>query len=242
MNEKNFTENEYLQRGACVECNAKAGIGKKHYRHFSCFMAICLLLIGSVLSFPLCAAEPDAQKAAISAGVAAGTDISVIMQNAVAAGMTPEQAVKAIVIAGADPGRVVYEAITAKYLDKDVVKGVAAAVHHLYCADTSVTATTCSAQVSVIVSAAQQAGVSVDQINSFLADAGTPATVVASANTQSSQNPAPAEGYTVPVAAAPLTAGVGVGGGSGPIGGGGAPIGGSSVGAPQTKQASPHKP
>lgn len=240
MNQRAVTENEYLQRGACDKCSAKSGIGKKQYR-YACIMALLLLLIGSVLSFPLCAAEPDAQKAAISAGVAAGTDISVIMQNAVAAGMTPEQAVMAIVIAGADPGRVVYEAIAAKYLDKDVVKGVAAAVHQLYCADTSVTATTCSAQVSTIVSAAQQAGVSADQINGFLADAGTPATVVASANTQSSQNPAPAEGYTAPVAAAPLTAAIG--GGSGPIGGGGgAPIGGSGVGAPQTKAASPHKP
>lgn len=240
MNQQAVTENEYLQSGACDKCCAKSGIGKKQYR-YACFMALLLLLIGSVLSFPLCAAEPDAQKAAISAGVAAGTDISVIMQNAVAAGMTPEQAVKAIVIAGADPGRVVYEAITAKYLDKDVVKGVAAAVQQLYCADTSVTATTCSAQVSTIVSAAQQAGVSADQINGFLADAGTPATVVASANTQSSQNPAPAEGYTAPVAAAPLTAAVG--GGGGPIaGGGGAPIGGAAVGAPPTKQASQYKP
>ncbi len=225
MNEKNFTENEYLQRGACVKFNAKTGIGKKYYRHFSCFMAICLLLIGSVLSFPLCAAEPDAQKAAISAGVAAGTDISIIMQNAVAAGMTPEQAVEAIVMAGADPGRVVYEAITAKYSDEAVVKGAAAAVLQLYGAD--------SAQVSAIVSAAIQAGASASQVNSALASAGVPPTVIATANTQSAQSPAPAEGYTAPVAPAPLTAAVG---------GGSVPIGGSGVGAPPTKQASPYKP
>jgi len=232
MNQQVVTKNEYLQRGACDKCSAKSDIGKKQYR-YACIMALLLLLIGSVLSFPLCAAEPDAQKAAISAGVAAGTDISIIMQNAVAAGMTPEQAVEAIVMAGADPGRVVYEAITAKYSDEAVVKGAAAAVQQLYGAD--------SAQVSAIVSAAIQAGASASQVNSALASAGVPPTVIATANTQSAQSPAPAEGYTAPVAPAPLTAAVG--GGGGPIGGGGgAPIGGSGVGAPPTKQASPYKP
>ena len=231
MNEQSVTEIEYLQWGACVKCNAESGIWKKQYRYFTCMMAFFVLLIGSVLSFPLCAAEPNAQQAAIAADVAAGTDVSVIIQNAVAAGMTTQQAVEAIVMAGADPGRVVYEAITAGYSAEAVVRGAAAAVLAQNSADTSSTAF--SAQVSVIISAAFQAGASASQINGWLADAGMPATVIASANTQASQSPAPAEGYTAPAAVAPLTA---------VIGGGGVSVGGSSIGAPQTRPASPYVP
>ena len=245
MNEQSVTGIERLQRSARVACRAEFGIGKKQYGYFTCMPALFLLLIGSVLSSPLYAAvpeapkvaiaagaaEPDAQQAAIAAGVAAGTDISVIIQNAVAAGMTTEQAVEAIVTAGADPGRVVYEAITAKYPAETVVKCTAAAVNHQYCADT--TLTPCSARVCTIVAAAIQAGESEINIHSWIASAGMPPTVIANAGAQACQGSAPVEGYSAPVAAAPLTA---------VIGGGGAPIGGSSVGAPGTQTASPSKP
>lgn len=205
--------------------------GKNQHAYFACMTVFFFLLASVMLSSPLRAADLDTAKAAIAAGVAAGTDVSVIMKDAIAAGMTTEQAADALVTAGADPGRVVYEAITAKYADEAVIKGVAGAVFRQHCTDSTLTSP-CAGQASAIISAGLQAGLTVPQINGWLAAAGFPPTVVASANTQVFQSPGPAEGYTAPTSGAPLTS---------IIGGGGGPIGGSSIGSP-TKPASPTKP
>jgi predicted benzoate:H+ symporter BenE len=219
MKVKTVTGIEYLQWGACANCKAVSGKGKKRYRYIASIMAISLLLISGVFSVSLYAAVPT--QAAITADVAAGTDVATIISNAVAAGMTVQKAVESIVKAGADPAAVVYRAITAGYPAQDVIKGAAAGI------DSS-----SPGQVAKIVSAARQAGVSESDINSWLASAGVSASVIASAGTLATQSPASVQGYSAPRSDIPLT---GIIGGSGIGGGGGG-------GAPPTKQASPSKP
>ena len=185
-------------------------------------------------------AEQTSVVKAIAADVAAGGDIAVIIGNAVAAGMTVAAAVEAIVTAGADPGRVAYAAITANYSAADVVTGATAAI-----AKTALSDAALQAQVTTIVSTARQAGASESQVNGALVAAGVSTTVIANANVQAVQTPAPVYGYTAPVAPPPATTtviGATVGGGAG-----GGAIGGSGVGAPPTsasgtKPASPTKP
>jgi len=222
MNEQSVTGIELLNGSMCAERRTGSGIRKKRYLNSIRIFTFFLVVICSVFNFSVVAADMVTQKAAIAAGVAAGTPISAIINDAVAAGMTPGQAVEAIVMAGADPGKVTYDAITAGYSAEAVVKGAASAVSQQRCADTAI----CSGQTSRIISAAQQAGASSSEINGWLASAGIPPTIIASANTQSSQ------GDYVPSGGTPLTS---------IVAGGGGLIGGSSIGSP-TKQASPTKP
>ena len=215
------------------------------YRYFLCITLIILFLIGSVLSLPLHADDTNTQNAAIAAGVAAGTDVSVIIKDAVAAGMTPEQAVEAIVKAGEDPGRVVYEAITAKYDADAVIKGASVAVSQEFGSGTNASPDAESKAVSAIISAGVQAGVSDSTVQAAVASTGVPPTVIANANTQASGgSPGPAEGYSAPAPPAPPTSniggGTGGGGGGGGSTGGGGTIGGSGIGS--SKPASPYKP
>ncbi len=212
---------------------AEAVVSKEQYRYLAGMLVFILFLLGSVFSFPLCAAaEMDARKAAIAAGVAAGTDISVIIKDAVAAGMTPQQAVEELVAAGADPGRVVYEAITAKYSSEAVIKGASTAVNQKFC--TNPDETPCSTGVNAIITAATQAGESQTTVQGWIASAGISANVIANAGSSGSQNggtKAPVEAYSPPGAPPALTSIIGGGGGS---------IGGSGIGS--TKKASNSNP
>ncbi len=201
-------------------------------------VAACLLMIGVLLPAALCvAAQQDPREAAIAADLAAGTDIAVIIRNAVAAGLSVERAVGALVTAGADPGRVAYVAITANFPASDVVRGASNAVQRMGLSDAAVLT-----QITTIVSAATTAGAAPSQVNSGLSNAGVPPAVIANANARAAS--APVYGYTAPTAPAPATSTV-IGAAVG--GGGGGAIGGSGVGAPptsasRTQPASPTKP
>jgi hypothetical protein len=225
-------------REAHGTCCAESAASNPGMKFLGFWMVLMLFLIGSQFASPLHAAIPDAQKTAIAAGVAAGTDIAVIMQNAVAAGLTPEEAVQELVRAGADPGRVVYEAITAKYSAEIVTKAAAEAVAATSGEDSALL----SNQTAAIYSAALQAGATAGDVNGWLAAANIPPTVIANAGTQSGQTQGPAEGYSAPGQGPALTSLIGgVGGAGGGVGGAGGGIGGAGVGSP-TKPASPTKP
>lgn len=211
MNRQLITSIDWLRRGACVTA--------------------VLLLLCFMLPLTVQAASPqDPRIAAINADVAAGTDIAVIIQNAVAAGLTVQQAVEAIVAAGVDPGRVVYLAILANYPATDVITGAANAVSKMGLSETAF-----QAQITLIVSTARQAGATAGQVNSGLSLTGVSPNIIANANALAARNPAPVFGYTAPTPPAPpMTAGFG-----GPSG---TPIGGSGIGAPPTKAASQTNP
>jgi hypothetical protein len=209
-------------------------MGVKYLWRGTCVMAVLLLLCVMLFSSVQTANAQDARITALNADVAAGTDIAVIIQNAVAAGLTVSQAVEAIVKAGVDPGRVTYAAITANFSPADVVRGAADAVETQGLSDSAF-----QAQITLIDSVARQAGASESQINSGLSSAGVPAGVIANANSQAIQSPAPVFGYTTPYTPPP-TGGIGGTGGTGFIGG-------SGIGAPEnqasgSKPASPSKP
>jgi hypothetical protein len=233
--------NEPLLKGIrCVShrprpaSGTERGIVKKRMA-IAARVAACLLLIGVLVAPPLSAATEDETRiAAITAALAAGTDIAVIIQNAVAAGMALDRAVEVIVGAGVDPGRVVYAAITAGFSASEVVRGAANGVEGRGLTDAGLLT-----QMTTIVQAATQAGATPSQINSGLVNAGIPATVIAAANAGAATSSGPVYGYTAPPGTPPPAGGIGgtFGGGSG-----GGLIGGSGIGAPPTKPASPTKP
>ena len=242
MNKQPVTRQACLQRETYAEYSPESGTGKNHYRYFACIMAIFLLLIGNLFPSPLRAAVTDAQKAAIASGVAGGTDIADIIKNAVASGMTTEEAVEAIIMAGADPGRVVYQAIVAKYSSESVIKGAAAAVNKQYFAETTeTTQASCSSKVSSMLAAAIQAGETETNTRRWMASAGIPLVILA--NASGNGGGAPVEGYSAP--GQPPVEGYSAPAGGGAltsiIGGGGGLIGGSSIGSP-TKPASKTQP
>jgi len=196
------------------------GIGKKRMP-VAARVAACLLLIGVLLPATLCvAAQQDPREAAIVADLAVGTDIAVIIQNAVAAGLTVARAVEVLVTAGADSGRIVYMAITAHFLASDVVCGAANAVQKMGLSDAALLT-----QLATIGSVARQAGASQTEVNTGFTCGGISPPVIASVY-----------GYTAPPGyTVPLTAGIGGGAG-------GSLIGGSGIGKPPTTPASPTVP
>jgi len=204
---------------------------------FAARVAVCLLLIGLLLPAALCvSAQQDPREAAIVADLAGGTDIAVILRNATAAGLSVDRAVEVLVAGGADTGRVVYAAIIAGFTASDVVKGATNAIEGMGLTDAARLT-----QLAMIVSAAQQAGATVEQVNIWLSNAGVPPAVIASANTLAATTPAPVYGYTAPAGSTPPpTAGIGGAFGSATAGGG--LIGGSGIGQPPTGTASRTQP
>nr|MBC8363139.1 hypothetical protein [Candidatus Desulfatibia profunda] len=197
------------------------------------FCIITLLLILSIISSIMLPCPSGAQEgppAWIAADLAAGVSIEEVIQKAVDAGMAVEDAVEALILAGANASQVVYAAITANYPAESVVKGAATAVSKMGLSDTDA-----QAALTVIASAALQAGATQSKVTTGLASAGVSAVVIANAITQALLTPSPVFGYTAPTPPAPPT-------GGGVLGGGGPPIGGSGAGAPPTKVASPTKP
>src|SRR4030042_2730152 len=175
--------------------------------YFSCVMAV-LFLMSMVVSSPLRAAEaPDPRLAQIAADVAAGSDMAIIIQQAVAGGMTVANAVEAVINAGADPGRVVYLAITANYPAESVVQGAITAVLKMGLSDANF-----QNALTLIASTALQAGANSSQIIGGAANAGVADNVIANALAQARLNSAPIFGYTAPAPAGPTTARWNIGG------------------------------
>lgn len=227
------------EKGVTSSHNSKrGGIAK-----FLWSLMTALILTGLVLSMPLGAQERgperDPRQLQLAADLAAGMDIAVIIRNAVAAGLSVEQAIESLVTAGTEPGRVVYSAITAGFPAESVVKGAATAVTKM-----GLSAASFQATMTTIVSVALQAGATASQVNNGARSAGVPAGVIANANVQAAQSPAPVFGYTAPVTPTATTSSV-IGGAVGSRGAG-SNIGGAGVGAPPTeaatKPASPYKP
>ena len=225
-------ENGIINQGGGVSLCEEARIRSNQHRYWASMSVFILFLLGAIFSAPFDAvAEMNAEKAAIAAGVAAGTDISVIMKDTVASGMTVRQVVEELVLAGADPGRVVYEAITAKYATESVIIGVSTAVNQKYGSDPAALTT----NVNAIITAATQAGESQGAVQGFVASAGVSPNIIANAGGSEGGGPkAPVEAYSPP--------GGESGGGAltSIIGGGGANVGGSGIGS--TKTASNTKP
>lgn len=220
--------------------DTKLGIGKKRMPVAARFAA-SLLVIGLMLpTAPCVAAVPNPNEAAIAADLAAGVDITLIIQNAVAAGIPVDRAVEVLVTAGANPGAVVNAAIGANFAAADVTRGAANAVQQMGLSEAAA-----QTQLATIVQAATLAGAPPAQVNSGLSGAGFSATAIANANTNAASLPPPVFGYTAPPAPPTPPTGVIVAGAGG--GGGGGAIGGSGVGAPSTpasgtKPASPTRP
>lgn len=216
--------------------DTERGIGKKRMP-VAARIAGCLLLIGVFLPAALCvAAEQDPREAAIIADLAGGTDIAVIIQNAVAAGLTVVRAVEVLVTANsADSGRVVYMAITAHFLASDVVCGAANAVQRMNPSDAALLT-----QLAMVGSVARQADASQTEVNTGLTCGSISPAVIANANALAAASPPPVYGYTVPPGfTRPPTAGIG---GVFGRGAGGGLIGGSGLGKPPTTPASPTHP
>jgi hypothetical protein len=236
MNDKLLKGIGCVQRWIRPASGTEHGIGKKRMP-FAAWTLVCLILIGVLLPATLCVADQqDPRETAIAADLAAGTDIEVIIQNAVTAGLSVDRAVAAIINAGADPGRVVYAAIIANFAASDVVKGAAAAVAQMGVSD----APSMTRHMAAIIQAATQAGATTSQVNGGLSNAGIPANVIANANSMAASSTPPVYGYTAPPGSPPPT-------GEGTLGGGGGLIGGSGVGAPPssasgTRPASPTQP
>lgn len=214
--------------------DTKRGTGEKGLP-VAAHLAACLLVIGLLLPANLCpAAEQNTAEAAIAADLAAGVEITVIIQNAVAAGLSVENAVAVLVTAGANPGVVVNAAIGAGFSAPNVVQGASNAIQQMGLPDAAVLT-----QMTTIVQAATQAGATPAQVNSGFSNAGVSPTVIANANTNAASTPPPVFGYTAPpTTAAPATAVVGAAAGGG---GGGGLIGGGAIGA-QPTEASGNKP
>ena len=161
----------------------------------------------------------DTREAAIAAELAAGTDFAVIIKNAVNAGMSVDNAVRALVTAGADPGKVTFDAITAKFDPSAVTQGAANGVAAKGLSDAAV-----QGQMATIVQAATQAGATPTQTNTGLSNASVPSTVIANANAIAASSPV--FGYAALPSAGAAGSGVGSGlpvmsGGAGGSGGGG---------------------
>ena len=235
MNEKLLKGIRCVQRWMHPASGTERGIGKKRMP-FAARIAACLLMIGVLLPATLCvAAQQDPREAAIVADLAGGTDIAVIIQNAVAAGLSVERAVDVLVTAGADPGRVVSAAITAGFSASEVVRGAADAVQRMGLSDAALLT-----QMATIVSAARQAGASETAVNTGLSNAGVSPLMIANANARAASMPPPVYGYTAPPGfTRPPTAGTG---GAFGRGAGGGLIGGSGLGKPPTTPASPTHP
>jgi hypothetical protein len=236
-----------IKQEVCMKKQSRNNIGTPGTEHgtwkqtitSSVWIAACFLAITLLLPPTFCFAAPtDPREAAIVADLASGKDIAVIIQNAVAAGITADKAVTVLVAAGADAGRVVYGAISAGFPATDVVHGAAAAASGLGLSEAALLT-----QVTMIISSATQAGANPTQVNSGLSNAGIPATMIANANTLVASAPAPVYGYSSPTPTPPPAAGIGaLAGGSG-----GGMIGGSGIGAPPTpasgnQNASPTRP
>jgi len=158
------------------------------------FIFAVLCLTSLILPFSLSAAgESNTLAASIAADVASGRDVAQIIKSALAGGMSLENAIVAIIQAGANPANVTYLAITAKYPAESVLKGACEAIAKMGLSqDNYLNALT------LIFSAAIQAGASQTQIcNSCLA-VGVDSTLIANACTQASTNQGPVFGYTAP--------------------------------------------
>jgi len=222
MKENMTKEVNFRQRKNSHNSIDKSEIKKAPNLYLSCVVAV-LLLVCMAVSFPLRAAgEQDPVLAQIAADVAAGKDIALIIQQAVAGGMTVANAVEAIVNAGVDPGRVVYIAITANNSAESVVQGAITAVLKMGLSEADF-----QTALTVICSTALQAGANENQITRGARNAGVSNTVIANAIAQAKSNPAPVFGYTAPAPTGPTTSGGG--------------IGGSSMGS-RSRRASPYTP
>lgn len=218
---------------------AKSG-RKVSAKGFLRFLIIALIFISLLPSLSLGAQGgnrgQDPRLLRIAADLAAGTDIAVIIRNAVDAGLSVEKAVESLITAGADPGRVVYLAIAAHYPAEKVLKGAFTAVKKMGLSDIAL-----QEAVNTIVSVALQAGATESQVNSAAMSAGIPAAVIANAIAEATSNPSPVFGYKAPGANTTSIVGNRVG-----APGAGSFIGGSGIGAPPTDAAthpaSPYNP
>ncbi|MFO7667344.1 MAG: hypothetical protein R6V76_12035 [Desulfobacterales bacterium] len=202
MKENISTEGvEFIQRKNRYDFIGNSGIKKAPGIYFvTCVMAL-LFLMSMEVSLPLRAAgQQNPRQALIAADVAAGKDIALIIQEAVAGGMSVANAVEAIVDAGVDPGRVVYIAITANYSAESVVQGAITAVLKMGLSEADF-----QNALTLISSAALQAGANDNQIITGAANAGVANNIIANAIARAKQNPAPVFGYSAPAEAGATT-------------------------------------
>jgi hypothetical protein len=204
---------------------------------------LAALLLFSVMSSPVQAADPDPRIAALQADVAAlqaggaapGVTYATILQTAVAAGLSVDGAVDAMVTAGANAGNVVYLAIQANFSPTDVVNGAAEATVRMNLEPAAL-----QAQTNLIYSTALQAGATESQINGGLSTGGIGAGIISNASVAAGKSPAPVFGYSAPTGPSGGAGGGGALGGGGLPGGGGGTIGGSGLSG--TRTASDYKP
>ncbi len=208
---------------------------KSILKRSSLFIFTVLCLSSLILPFSLSAAgESNTLEASIAADVASGRDIAQIIQSAIAGGMSLEDAIGAIIKAGGDPANVTYLAITAKYPAGSVVKGACEGI-----AKMKLSREDLLKGITLIFSAAIQAGASQTQICKSCLAAGVDSTLIANAYSEASTTQGPAFGYTPP--GGPTGLGFGAPGpGSGGSGGGGG--GGGGGAAIKIRTASRYKP
>ena len=127
----------------------------------------------------------------IAADVAAGKDMASIIRQAAAGGMAVAAAVESIVNAGVDPGRIAYIAITAKFTAENVVQGAVTPVLKMGLSEANF-----QTALTMISSAAIQAGAHEHQVARGAANAGVPNIAIANAIAQAMMPPAPAFGHT----------------------------------------------
>ena len=144
------------------------------------------------------AGEKSPMQVQIAADVAAGKDMASIIRQAVADRMTVADAVESIVNAGVDPGRVAYIAITAKFSAESVVQGAVTPVLKMGLPEANF-----RTALTMLSSAAIQAGAHEHQVARGAANAGVPNIAIANAIAQAMMPPAPAFGHTVANPAGP---------------------------------------
>jgi hypothetical protein len=173
--------------------------GRRH------LVSAALLLFCFIIPITAQAAEQQDQRiVALAADVAAGTDIAIIIKNAIDSGLTLRRASEEIVMASVDPGRVAYLGILAKFLSTDVICGVATAV-----AKMKLPPDAFLEQIALIASTSLQAGASESEVRIGLACGGIAATDIGNALVRATQSPAPVFGYTVPTQTTAPTAAIG---------------------------------
>jgi hypothetical protein len=164
-----------------------------------------LLLFCFMIPMNIQAAEQQDQRlVSLAADVAAGTDIAVVIKNAVDSGLTLRRATEEIVTTSVDPGRVAYLGILAKYLPPEVICGVANAVTKMKLPPDAFLE-----QIALVASTSLQAGASESEVRTGLACGGIAATEIGNAIVRATQSPAPVFGYTTPTQTTPPTAGIG---------------------------------
>jgi hypothetical protein len=179
--------------------------GIRYLRGRGHIVLAALLLFCFIIPMTAQAAEQKDQRiVALAADVAAGTDIAIIIKNAVDSGLALRKAAEEIVTASVDPGRVAYLGILAKFLPPDVICGVANAVTKMKLPPDAFLE-----QIALIASTSMQAGASESEVRIGLACGGIAATEIGNALVRATQSPAPVFGYTAPTQTAAPTSIIG---------------------------------